>query len=591
MCGIVGQFEKNGYVSEEMFRSMCEAIRHRGPDDAGIYRNPSKDLMLGHLRLSFLDLTPNGHQPMTDVTDRVVITYNGEVYNYPELKQQLSAGYEFRSNSDTEVIIAGYLKWGIGVVNHLKGMFAFGLYDRDKNKMFLVRDRFGIKPLYYLLNSERLVFASELKAILRSGRLKRDLDITAMADFFVYRYVPSPKTIWKDARKIPPAHYMEVDLSTMETTSLEYWKLGFADKAASGTELVERVDGLLTASVRQHMLADVPIGSFLSGGYDSSAMVYYAKKNGYLPKTFSIGFKDWENSEHRYARIVADHLGVENEAVVADARDLDLMEQMPHVYDEPLADISIIPTFMVSRLARTTVKAVLSGEGADELFGGYTWQREFYQLMHPASFRERMKLMFSQPDTVGFYAESMAMGRFAEKELKRLFNADLHAMLPNDPDWFYRQHFDPRLSPLKSIQKMDVKCFMGELVLTKIDRASMANSLEVRVPFLDHELFDCVFGHSEKTYFRPSVTKYILNENLKAHLPQEIMNRKKQGFVGPDSYYMDIDWYRKQLFDGAFLSSGLINPDYVDELFNTSDHWRLWKLTVMSKWYDTYMGQ
>lgn len=303
------------------------------------------------------------------------------------------------------------------------------------------------------------------------------------------------------------------------------------------------------------------------------------------PDTFSIGFSKWEKSEDQFASIVAKHLIVPNKSVIADETSLDLLDLMPDVYDEPIADISIVPTFMVSRLARTDVKAVVSGEGADEIFGGYTWQHDFYKQAYPVSFLEKLKQKFSKKDTVHFYANAMAMGWFDENELKEMLHEDYHQYIPKDVHWFYRQHFDPKLTPLKSIQKMDIKCFMGELVLTKVDRASMANSLEVRVPFLDHKLFEYVFSLNEKEYFKPHQTKYLLYENIKNALPKSILERKKQGFVGPDTYYMNLDWYRNQLKNSKLVASNIVKQEYIDNLLKETYNWKLWKLVVMEKWF------
>jgi asparagine synthase (glutamine-hydrolysing) len=244
---------------------------------------------------------------------------------------------------------------------------------------------------------------------------------------------------------------------------------------------------------------------------------------------------------------------------------------------------------MVSKLARQRVKAVVSGEGADELFGGYTWQHEFFRQNNPFSFWEKIKTKFSKKETVDFYANAMAMGWFDREELQKMLHPDLHKHIPEDVHWFYRQHFDKQLSPLKSIQMMDIKCFMGELVLTKVDRASMANSLEVRVPFLDHELFEYVFSLDEKEYFKSNQTKYLLYENIKKALPKETLDRKKQGFVGPDSYYMDLDWYKNQFKNSKLVALNIVNQSYIDDLLKESYNWKLWKLVIMEKWFEKWV--
>jgi asparagine synthase (glutamine-hydrolysing) len=588
MCGITGCIDLETDVSEDIIKRMNNSLKHRGPDDEGIYISENKKIALAHRRLSFLDLSEKGKQPMHNNSKNVTITFNGEIYNYLNLKKELKE-YSFNSNSDTEVILAGYEKWGINVVEKLNGMFAFALLDEKIGKLFLVRDRFGIKPLYYSIQDSKLFFASELKAIHGSGMGISQIDYSSFIDYFVYRYIPSPKTIWNNIFKLSPAHYAEIDLDNLNINLFEYWKLNSNNTHIKNDEIIHKIDSLLIESVEKHSQADVPIGSFLSGGYDSSALVYYMNKLGILPKTFSIGFNNWDRSEDYYAKIVANHFNLEIDVVLADENSLKLLDILPNVFDEPIADISVVPTYMVSHLARQKVKAVLSGEGADEIFGGYTWQHEFYSKNNPISSFDKIRNILKPINTVEFYANSMAMGLFDKDELKKMLHPSLHASIPEDVFWFYRKHFRDQLSPLKSIQYMDIKCFMGELVLTKIDRASMANSLEVRVPFLDHELFEYVFSLDEGTYYKKEQTKYLLYENIKKHLPTEILNRKKQGFVGPDSYYMDREWYAKQLNKSKLVEYNLINQSYIDNLLKESYNWKLWKILIMEKWFQQWM--
>lgn len=589
MCGITGYINIQTKIDQSVIQQMTNTLMHRGPDGSDTYISENGQYTLGHRRLSFLDLSDAGKQPMKDNSEKVIITFNGEIYNFPELKKELDDDYDFKTSTDTEVILAGYRKWGIDVVHRLKGMFAFALLDEEKQQLYLVRDRFGIKPLYYTLQNDQLLFASELKAIHAANVVPKEIDFSSFADYFVYRYVPSPKTIWKNICKLPPAHYATIDLQTLTIQLVEYWKLPIGNQQEANQEMINQVGTRLQESVKQHMYADVPVGSFLSGGYDSSALVSYMNQLGQKPATFSIGFSKWEKSEDQYATIVANHLNVPNESVVADETSLRLVDRMALVYDEPIADISIVPTYMVSQLARSRVKAVLSGEGADELFGGYTWQHDFFNQQYPDSVLDKLKRKLFKNDPVNYYANAMAMGWFDREELKKMLHPDLHQHIPEDVHWFYRQHFKKEVSPLKSIQYMDTKCFMGELVLTKIDRASMANSLEVRVPFLDHELFEYVFKLDEKTYFRKDQTKYLLYKNIEQQLPKEILERKKQGFVGPDAYYMDLNWYKDQLKNSRLVELKLIKQSYIDDLFKESYNWKLWKLLIMEKWVQQWV--
>jgi asparagine synthase (glutamine-hydrolysing) len=589
MCGIIGQVNRKIEINTNSFERMVLALQHRGPDGSGTYFDENNQLAFGHTRLSFLDLSDAGQQPLISNNEQVIVTFNGEIYNYLELKNQLLDSYNFITNTDTEVIIAAYLKWGLDFVKELKGMFAIAIYDKKINKIFLIRDRFGIKPIYYFINENYFIFASELKAILASGVVNKEIDYGSFSDYFVYRYIPSPKTIWRNIYKIPPANLLTFDVGTFSFSLFEYWELNSKNEQVKGDLLIHEINEILQLSVSEHTRADVPIGSFLSGGYDSSAIVHYMKRIGINPETFSIGFKNWEKSEHQFAEIVAKHLNVPNIYVIADESSLDLVNIMPIVYDEPIADISIVPTYMVSKLAKQKVKAVLSGEGADEIFGGYTWQHQYYEEIYNKDWWRKIKSMFKKRETVNYYAHAMSMGWFDKDELENMLTPSLHQYIPRDVHWFYRKNHNNKLSPLKSIQYLDMKCFMGELVLTKIDRASMANSLEVRVPFLDHKLFEKLFLLDEKQYFKQHQTKFILYENVKKYLPQAILNRKKQGFVGPDNYYMNIEYYKKELAHSNLVKHNIINQSYLDNLLKQDYNWKLWKILIMEKWFSHWV--
>lgn len=588
MCGIIGQISTSP-IERETFCLKRDTLLHRGPDGKGAAFFQNDTIALGHTRLAFFDLSDNGTQPMSDRTRSVWITFNGEIYNFREIREDLiRLGIHFHTETDTEVIIEGYKYWGTDIINRLKGMFAFGLLDLNKQKLLLVRDRFGIKPLYYSNAFNEFIFASELKAIVKNSNHKYNIDFTAFADYFTYRYIPSPKTIWQNISKLPPAHFLDFDISTSKYTVTEYWKVNYHRKNISKEELAAEYGQKLEQSIILHARADVPIGSFLSGGYDSSAIVYFLTKNNYLPETFSIGFENWNNSEDQYAAIVAKQFGLKHHALVVNENDLNLADIMPKVYDEPIADISILPTYLVSKNAKLHVKAVMGGEGADELLGGYTWQKDWYR---KNSSNWKYKLLgwdnHSSDTIVRYYAEAMAMGNFNTMEQKKLLHENYHHSIPDDCHWFYRQNNkSDSLSSFQAIQHMDMKCFMGELVLTKIDRASMANSLEVRVPFLDHELYELVLAYNEKCYINNTTTKPLLFENIKNALPSEILNRKKQGFVGPDQFYMNMKWYEENLKSSTLIKEGIINQEYYLHLLAQKDHWRLWKLLVMEKWFN-----
>lgn len=588
MCGIVGLLQVNKQIRVDDFTRMRESLTHRGPDDAHSEFFENAHIALGHRRLSFLDLSPAGRQPMSNEDQSVWIVFNGEIYNYIELREQLqAAGHTFHTQTDTEVIVHGYEEWGQAVLTRLKGMFAFGLLDINRQNIWLARDRFGIKPLYYSCQPGLFAFASELKSFVASKLFKMELDISSVADYLVYRYVPSPKTIWKSFNKLPPAHSLNYDYNTGRMEMNEYWKVPFAENDVPARQLVADFGRKLSASISIHARSDVPVGSFLSGGYDSSAIVQYLAGFGHRAETFSIGFEGWHESEHQYAAKVAETFDVPMHHELIDKASLELLEVMPEVYDEPIADISIIPTWLVSRLAARNVKAVMSGEGADELLGGYWWQKKIVEMQPEQNWMGRFiqKFRKSSFDTVEYYADAMAMGRFDRHEMRQAFEPAMHRFLPDDPEWFYRSHFNRSLSPLKSIQQLDIKCFMGELVLVKMDRASMAHSLEVRVPFLDHDLYQNVLGSKESSYFRSNVTKFLLHENIREKMPDIIINRPKQGFVGPLDFYEDMPKYHAILDNCRICQDGIIRREYVAKLFSRNDNWRLWKLAVLEKWY------
>lgn len=574
MCGVLGQVCSSG-IDQNEFNERRDTLQHRGPDSAGSWFSENREVALGHRRLSLLDLSESGHQPMTNESGSIWLTFNGEIYNYIELRKELERSeHVFRSQSDSEVIIHGYEEWGVGVLSRLKGMFAFGIWDEGLKKMLLARDRFGIKPLYYWHSGSELLFASELKAIVSFSSIIRTVDYSAVADFLTYRYVPSPKTIWKGVSKLPPAHYLEFSVDG-SVKSKKYWELTPGDEFIEEDKLVADIDQRILDSVKIHARSDVAVGSFLSSGYDSSALVSYLSQLGFSPSTFSIGFPDWEESEDAIAASTAQDFKLKNYSTTLKPTDLRLLEKLSYYYDEPLADISTIPCFKVAQLAQTQTKAVLSGEGADEIFVGYNWQRELSGI--------------SSGQMIPYYANAMAMGLFDDYEIREILSPDLHSQLSDNSNWFYEQNFDTSLSSLKACQVLDIQTFMSELVLTKVDRASMANSLEVRVPFLDHELVERMLSVNESQYYKTHVTKFILHSLIKGRVSQSVLERKKQGFVGPDAYYRKYDWFAMHLRDGELVRSGIIYPPTLERYIEDRDHWRLWKLLVLEMWFRTWV--
>jgi len=591
MCGILAQVSPNNPIHPTLFQQKRDTLIHRGPDGAGTWMSEDKSVALGHRRLSFLDLSESGQQPMTNEDGTLWLTFNGEIYNYLELREELiGRGHRFASDTDSEVIIHAYEEWGLNALQRLNGMFAFALWQTTSQELLLARDRYGIKPLYYGQLNGSLFAASELKAILHGESSRPNVSDRAIGQYLAYRFIPSPGTIWEGLYKVPPGHYVLFQPFGKKGPDIPspraYWEMPYPNPSRE-KDLSERVNTLLSQSVRRHLRSDVPIGAFLSGGYDSSALVAYMREAGTTPNTFTIGFTNWTESEDQYAQMVADHLGCPLKKTIVGKEQLSLLDTLVYHYDEPIADISIIPTYMVSELASRDRKAVFSGEGADELFGGYWWQKKAatlpfwrYQLEKWTDRLTRRHPSFM----VEQYAEAMSMGRFTEHNLPDLLHPGRTEALDDYADWFYEAHYQHQLAPLKAFQRLDVRSFMGELVLTKIDRASMAHSLEVRVPFLDNDLFDTVFPLPPTQFFRKDTTKYLLHQNLKDRLPKRILDRPKQGFVGPDTYYMDIPWYADVLRDGKLINDQVIQRSAVDRLVKEEKHWELWKLAVLEKW-------
>ncbi|MDD2635768.1 MAG: asparagine synthase (glutamine-hydrolyzing) [Bacteroidales bacterium] len=592
MCGITGWWSKNTPIDRELFNRMRDCLTHRGPDGCGSYFSKNHNIALGHRRLSFLDLTDTGTQPISNENKTIWATVNGEIYNYVELRDELvQRNHIFSSQTDSEVIIHAYEEWGMDMVSKLEGMFAFALWDEEKQLLYLARDKFGIKPLYYYVDNNQIIFASEIKAIIENKDIKREIDISSLCDYFTYRYIPSPKSIFKNIFKLETSNYISVD-SDFKITKKEYYKFKFDNKEYSQKKLVKEIDNLLRKSVERHMQSEVPIGSFLSGGYDSSALVKYMSEFDKNANTFSIGFKDWDKSEHQFAEIVSRIYDTKHKSEILDGTSLEILNDLMYFYDEPIADISIIPTYLISKIAAKQNKAVLSGEGADEIFAGYTWHQDLLWEMGKKYLKKAKKWAWDIPENkfdVESYAKAMSMGNFDTKELKTLLNPEIHDKIPIDSNWYYKKFHNENIPSPKRFQYMDIKCFMGELVLTKVDRASMANSLEVRVPFLNTEICEKVLNLDPKVYFDKKSQKVILKKILKKDLPKSILSRKKQGFVGPDVYYKDFNWYKTNLENSLLVKHKIINKSAIEKYLNEEDHWRLWKIAVLEKWYKQWM--
>lgn len=601
MCGIAGIFQTrdNRPVDRDLLARMTDAMEHRGPDDRGLHLAPG--LGLGHRRLSIIDLSPLGHQPLFNEDGTVCVTFNGEIYNFPELVDRLqAAGHTFRSRCDTEVIVHAWEEWGEDCVRHFQGMYAFAVWDERNQTLFLARDRFGEKPLYYsLLDNGEFIFASELKSLLLHPGLRRDIDPCAVADYFSYGYVPDPRTIYRGVMKLPPAHGLVLRRGASVGAPKAYWDVAFRVGAPrSEADLCEELIERLRKVVGMRMMADVPLGAFLSGGVDSSAVVAMMASLSTQPvNTCSISFDDRAYDESRYAQQVAERFHTNHFSRVVAADDFDLLDRLATFYDEPFADSSALPTYRVCALARERVTVALSGDGGDEIFAGY---RRYYWHHHedgvrrllpsflrgpvfglagalypkidwaPRWLRAKATLQNLARDATAAYFNSVSV--VPDNVRRQLFSSTTHRALQGyEPIEVLRQHIARAQTDdgLSQIQYADLKTYLPGDILTKVDRASMAKSLEVRVPLLDHDLVQWLATLPSSIKLKGREGKYLFKKALEPHLPNEVLYRSKMGFAVPLKA-----WFRGPLRDrvrhivttGSLVESGFFDMAYLTRL-------------------------
>jgi asparagine synthase (glutamine-hydrolysing) len=556
MCGITGVVRLDGAGADEgLVHAMTQILAHRGPDGQGVFVDGP--VGLGHRRLAIIDLD-TGAQPMSSEDGSVVLVFNGEIYNYRELRRELeSRGRVFRTASDTEVILQSYEAFGVECLARLRGMFAFALWDGRRRRLLLARDRVGIKPLVYSWDGRRLVFGSEIKALLQDVTVARDLDWDALRDYLVFHYVPSPRTIFKSIRKLPPASYLLFDLVRAEPEVRRYWDLRLAPHdGRPDAEWTEELRWRLEDAVRSHMVSDVPLGAFLSGGMDSSAVVALMARAGGAPvRTFSIGFDETDFDELRYARAVARRYGTDHCEFVVKPDALDVLPRLAWQFDEPFADSSALPTYYVAKITREHVTVALSGDGGDETFAGYRryakslelHERWDYQPLRalkpllravarlvPPGARGRGYVELRSEDEVNRYYRIMTAYR--DRSSVRLLNREIQAQLEPAPDGvvFQRLALEAAIPDYVSLlQYLDVRTYLPEDILTKVDRTSMLVSLEARVPLLDHVLMEFVATMPSSLKLQRGVGKLVLKRAMEADLPTEVIERRKMGFGVP----------------------------------------------------------
>jgi asparagine synthase (glutamine-hydrolysing) len=620
MCGIAGVMYFDGApIPENTVRRMSDILRHRGPDESGIYMG--QGAALGHRRLSIIDLS-SGRQPLSNEDGTVWITFNGEIYNYLDLNRELAHRHVFRTRSDTETIVHLYESYPNTFAEHLRGMFAFALWDQKKRTMILVRDRVGKKPLYYYVDHEKLVFASEIKSILCHPRLDLKIDEHAVSDYLSLGYVPAPRSIYRSIRKVRPGHCVRVKPGKVE--EVQYWDISFKESAArSEYEWREILRDEFRTAVDIRLMSEVSLGAFLSGGLDSSGVVAMMRKSLQEPvRTATIGFTEKQFDESGFGRKVSDHLETDHHERIVTPDKIATIQKLAWHYDEPFADSSALPTYCVSQVARERVTVALSGDGGDENFAGY---RRYFMDQHenrirnvlplsvrrivfgpmaavypkldwaPQFLRAKTTLQSLCCDHPQGYFETVSTFRSYEKPF--ILSGDLKKTLGDyDSCNIFREYYEraDTADPLSRIQYVDIKTYLTDDILTKVDRASMANSLEVRCPFLDHRLMELVATMPSHLKLRGVTGKYMLKEVLKDELPHDIIHRGKMGFGVPLA-----DWFRNGIRDFVYeyvveQNDPYLSTPFIKKMWNQHQSGyrdrstQLWNVLMFRLWRHQY---
>ncbi|MFC1643536.1 asparagine synthase (glutamine-hydrolyzing) [Chlamydiota bacterium] len=619
MCGICGQINLEGkLLDREKIIRATRLLEHRGPDDEGFFF--SGEAVLGMRRLSIIDLD-TGKQPIFSQNNRFVVVYNGELYNYIELKEELvKKGHKFGTKTDTEVVLHLYEEYGVSCLEKMNGMFAFSIWDTLKKELFLARDRLGIKPLYYACDGKTFLFGSEMKAVKAMITWPVNINPSAIDEYLRFLSIPAPETIYSEIKKLLPGHYMIFDGNNLEVK--QYWNVPEGKKQEARSkkqdkteeEYVEDIYNLLNDSVAKRLMSDVSFGAFLSGGIDSAIIVALMSKNmSSAPKTFSIGFSEKTYNELEFASVIAKHFNTDHkEYIVKPSELISLMDMIIDHFDEPFADSSAIPTYIVSKLAANDVKMVLSGDGGDELFGGYdrykafSFSKKHSKLLSPLNTSVFRKIINVLPENTSVHGKTKRIKRFINglkyKDLERYiywmthFNDDDRNKIYTDDfrkTVFSKERINSQVHDLNTIMRHDLIDYLPNDLLTKVDRMSMANSLEVRVPFLDHLLVEYAVNIPSSFKIRGKIQKYILRKAFKDILPLKILQRKKHGFGVPVGA-----WFKNELKNkihscmqdsilaekNIFSKKRLLNL-YNEHLQGKADHGqRLYALFVLESW-------
>jgi asparagine synthase (glutamine-hydrolysing) len=621
MCGICG-FNWN---DQELISVMNDSLVHRGPDQQGTFCHES--ISVGMRRLAIIDLSDHGNQPMFNEDNTVCLVFNGEIYNFQELRPELIArGHTFRGNSDSEVILHAYEEYGKDCVHRLRGMFAFAIYDLNKKSLFIARDRIGIKPLYYYRKNGKFLFASEIKAILKDRTVAREVNDQAVYDYLGFEFVPAPQTMFRHINKLPSGHYLSLEDGQVEVT--RYWDLAMATSPTtlSFHDAVERQKELLNEAVKSHLISDVPLGVFLSGGLDSSAIVALMRRHISGPiKTFTIGYHDKTFSELDYAAIVAKHCETDHQVLMLDDVKPEYVEKALYHLDEPMTDLSAIPLYLLCKQAREQVTVCLSGEGADESYAGYDRFKaakiaSWFNLI-PAPVRHQVigRLAAQLPDQNQKKGAINMLKRFIEGAnlpaegnhlrwqyffsdnlTRNLLTDGFRRAISLDPFRLVREYAE-RCKDADEVNRqiyLDMRFMMTDSVLMKVDKMSMATSLEVRVPFLDHVLVEFLASLPGEWKLKGMTTKYIFRSALLELLPQKIVNRGKQGYSLPVKHLLrgEMKQYMVSLLNDSPLIREKMNVSFINQLIEEhcamkhNHNHVLWALMNLSIWHSKFFN-
>lgn len=618
MCGILGLLSTESISDRAVLAIGRDALSHRGPDDAGEWWSSDGRVGLAHRRLSIIDLSPSGHQPMQSEDGALTIVFNGEIYNFQDLRHLLaSKGHCFRTSSDTEVILAAYREWGMDCLGRFNGAFAFALFDRSQQKLFMARDRAGEKPLFYSVANGKFHFASELKGLMADPRFPRQVDPAALDCYLAMGYVPGDRCILRGVNKLPAAHALTFQLNTGELKVWRYWSVpdcDYRDSAVVDAEaLLDELESLLGDSVRRQLVADVPVGILLSGGVDSSLITAMAARAAPRVKTFTVRFPGHGNyDETAHARLIARHFGTEHVEVEAGDASVDMLPQLARTFDEPIIDSSMIPTFIVSKLIRQHCSVALGGDGGDELFGGYAhynrllWMKQCLGRV-PRALRKPIARAADRLLPVGFKGRNWLQGLGTDflQDLPLIasyfdLTARNHLMSGIPHGQFVAEEIRQRRVSLSSdllqrATRMDFENYLAEDILVKVDRASMANSLEIRAPLLDHRIIEFAYGKVPSVLKATATSRKVLLKNLCGRvLPREFDQERKQGFSIPLAGWLKGDNWSGYFQDVLLGTAGSpFNKKFIGSLMDgqakgRANSERLFGLVLFELWRKEY---